>query len=445
VYEALEPRVIQHLRDWNPLLKLQGGAQWQVEPRHRLAASFKHALFPMGDNSSPASTPASKASTALSSSAVPGLAKIFADPALEGSRTFSNALLEYRFVPSPYMQNRLHGDQAYPRLSVTFRLRDEPLLHSVRLTYDESHLDVLLPDQATDLSFKQSRKLKLLQAFRYPNVEEFSEAVCANIKSGGRLTAPSSLTLEVPRFAIPGYEPTDYGTRHITYLFAGIHHGQYYNQSFEGHNLVYSISQEGKLGRNGGRLHFFYSGEAGDESKSLEGFIDSTFGLVDRITKAAGNPHTLVNLSRSSEVQAARKLRREAMMDARDVDAAATAESGTSNADTDQKINPEAGTEFSGRHQFGFAEPVAQLETTNLEDPVADVPSSVSRDDMLAGLSLDAPAERAQGLEEAEFEDPFLKDILAGSKGADDDASPNTVDSSAELQDGQKRTLTSDV
>jgi hypothetical protein len=242
------------------------------------------------------------------SNSVPGLPKLLADSSADFESPRMTKSLNYEFVPSPYMPNRLvkAGGLAkaedYPRLMLKFLLRPRPgeqgvmpTLHSVRLNFSAKRHTVLLPDRVTDMVFMHYRQMRLMKPLEVDNIKKFADAVCENIESGGRLTAPPSLTVDVPKCIMPGYAPHEKGTRSIPYLFKEVRHTQLFTSSFEEHHVVYASSQEGRLGQNSASLRLFPHG--GERPASLERFVESAFRLADRITEAAADRQTIQNVA----------------------------------------------------------------------------------------------------------------------------------------------------
>jgi hypothetical protein len=215
--------------------------------------------------------------------------------------TTSPSILHYHFRPSLSQKSTISNEQHYPTLSLHFRVHPTPHLQEVALKFGEHITDVPLPEQATDLRFKHEQKLCIKHPDENSTVKAFADAVLANIESGERLTAPESLTIDVPKWTIPGYTTgfDHSATLSVTYSFTHVAHRQSYVSKFGGQPVAYNVLQTGKLGRNGGSLSTYYDkpdlkaqmkllSSAEERRKvyrdSLHKFVGTTLGIAERIT-----------------------------------------------------------------------------------------------------------------------------------------------------------------
>lgn len=261
-----------------------------VELPNRLSAHFGHALFPTNhDLQSPAQTDFQTNKSAFLT-AIPGVPRIITDDVFGRPTTIWRQLLQYEFEASPYQQNQLENFRYYPRLALRFSSDNQPHLVNVSIIFNTYSHIVLLPDQATDISFWQAQRLGLKKPLEHASIREFADAICANIQSGGRLAAPPELKIEIPRWTIPGYSRGNHGTRTVTYLSTGITHQQGFTGDYNGFSLSYGMQQKGKLDGRGGKLGLFFKAPNSKQDESdgmqMKGFVRSAFELAGRITEA---------------------------------------------------------------------------------------------------------------------------------------------------------------
>ncbi|KAF2656196.1 hypothetical protein K491DRAFT_628766 [Lophiostoma macrostomum CBS 122681] len=285
-------------------IPLDDGANWERKSVTRLRADFGHVLFP-ANPSAPIMLPKdSRQASGLFSYDLPAMTKFVVHEARAEHQKHLSPFLHYHFVPSPLQPNRLSNLQDYPTLSLRFRVHPQPHLHEVALTFSKHIIDVPLPDLSTDLRFSHDQKLRLNDPDKNSKIGGFIKAVLANIESGQRLTAPESLTIEIPKWTLPGYTRGKLGTRTVTYLFTDIAHRQSYLSSFGDQRVAYNVSQRGKLGRNGSSLSTYYdnsnraarmarlssSEDPGEfPKKNLSDFVGVAVDIAGRITAMAAN------------------------------------------------------------------------------------------------------------------------------------------------------------
>jgi hypothetical protein len=286
-----------------------------------MAVYFGQALFPVSEGGG-ASTSSSQPPKSVFSTDIPGLANVMTAQSFRTAHGLGN--LDYRFTPSPLQRNPLNSTD-YPELRIRFQAHGEVKLKGVSLKFGEHHHDVLLPDQATDMRFSDSYNLSLRSPLLDPNIKEFSDSVVANIKSGGRLTAPPEISIEVPRWVLPGYTRNNPNTRTITYLFAGIAHQQTLLSPYHEHLSALNVIQQGTLGSKGGAFSLKHMSHAKGSTEESAGsslgwndlersgnFVDLAFELAESITKASASQVPLAKVWRPRAEMSARKQRRSA-------------------------------------------------------------------------------------------------------------------------------------
>lgn len=299
---------------------------WALEPEYKVSADFGQALFPLEHADPDKVIEAANSSRAPFHPAIPGLGSLLASSEFQNlSRTESPALL-YDFIPSP--DQKLLGTETgiteigptFPNLHVQVRTgRDgnRPTIHKLSIGFHERVHDVLLPDQAADIRFHRYGRLRFSSKSHHDkNVEEWSEAVRQNIESGGRLSAPS-LTLDIPKWTIPGFPSDATGMLPIKYLFSGIQFRQSVTGRLLDTQISYSTVQSGKLGARRGVLSAYSPKLSADAYDSqMREFAANCVTLVDYISQAGAQttPARQTRLPRNDH--SARKQRR-AALDAR--------------------------------------------------------------------------------------------------------------------------------
>lgn len=292
---------------------------WALEPEYKVSADFGQALFPL-ELSDPNKVieAASDSSRSPFQPAIPGLGSLLASSEFQNiSRTETPALL-YDFIPSPD-QKDLDGKVGpnFPRLFIQVRTgRDgnRPTIHKLSLGFQERVHDVLLPDQAADIRFHRYGRLRFSSKSHHDkNVEEWSEAVRQNIESGGRLSAPS-LTIDVPKWTIPGFPSDATGMLPVKYLFSGIQFRQSVTGRLLGTQISYSTVQSGKLGAKGGTLSAYSEKLKGNEVEiQIRDFATKCVQLVDYISQAGAQTQPLRQVVLPRNEYSARKQRRTAL------------------------------------------------------------------------------------------------------------------------------------
>jgi hypothetical protein len=292
---------------------------WALEPEFKASADFGQALFPM-DMSDPNKVveAASDSSRSPFHPSIPGLGSLLASSEFQNiSRTETPALL-YDFVPAPEQKdlNTKVGPN-FPKLFIQVRTgRDgnRPTVHKLSLGFQERIHDVLLPDQAADIRFHRYGRLRFSSKSHHDkNVEEWTEAVRQNIESGGRLSAPS-LTIDIPKWTIPGFPSDEIGMLPVKYLFSGIQFRQSVTGKMLDTQVSYSTVQSGKLGAKGGALSAYSEKLQGDEVETqIRDFATKCVQLVDYISQAGAQTQPLRQVVLPRNEHSARKQRRTAL------------------------------------------------------------------------------------------------------------------------------------
>lgn len=304
---------------------------WSMEPQYKLSAEFGQVLFPFQSESPNEAVKAALSQTPQTPfwPVIPGLANLLTSESFETTaRTAISALL-YNFVPAPEQPNFEPG-QTFPSLHIQVRASrhgGKANIHKISLGFQEHMHDVLLPDKASDIRFHRYGRLRFDKRADDKNIAEWTDAVRANIESGGRLTAPS-LCIQVPNWLLSGHDSDAKGTRNVTYLFSGIQFRQTVTGSFMGTPISYSTVQAGKLGAKGGILTSYYDSESKDTSlrdeTEIKAWVRKCLHIADSITEAGSKTVPVNKVLNPRREDSERKLRR-AMIEEEGV---ATVESG---------------------------------------------------------------------------------------------------------------------
>ncbi|KAF1922746.1 uncharacterized protein M421DRAFT_349933 [Didymella exigua CBS 183.55] len=289
---------------------------WAMEPEYKVSADFGQALFPL-EMSDPNKVieAASDSSRSPFHPAIPGLGSLLASSELQNiSRTETPALL-YDFVPAPDQKDPdVKVGPTFPRLFIQVRTgRDgnQPTIHKLSLGFQERVHDVLLPDQAADIRFHRYGRLRFSSKSHHDkNVEEWTEAVRQNIESGGRLSAPS-LTIDIPKWTVPGFPSDETGMLPIKYLFSGIQFRQSVSGRLLDTQVSYSTVQSGKLGAKGGALSAYSEDLKGSQAETqIRDFATKCMQVVDYISQAGAQTQPLRQVVLPRNEYSARKQRR---------------------------------------------------------------------------------------------------------------------------------------
>ncbi|KAF3040740.1 hypothetical protein E8E12_008460 [Didymella heteroderae] len=292
---------------------------WALEPEVKVSADFGQALFPMSmPDPNKVVEIASDSSRSPFHPAIPGLGSLLASSEFQNiSRTETPALL-YDFVPAPD-QKGLDAEVGpnFPKLFIQVRTGREgnrATIHKLSLGFQERIHDVLLPDQAADIRFHRYGRLRFSSKSHHDkNVEEWTEAVRQNIESGGRLSAPS-LTIEIPKWTIPGFPSDEIGMLPVKYIFSGIQFRQSVTGRLLDTQVSYSTVQSGKLGAKGGTLSAYSEKLQGNAIEAqIRDFAAKCVQLVDYISQASAQTQPLRQVVLPRNEHSARKQRRAAL------------------------------------------------------------------------------------------------------------------------------------
>ncbi|KAF2712984.1 hypothetical protein K504DRAFT_369936 [Pleomassaria siparia CBS 279.74] len=352
-----------------------------------VSAEFGQVLVPI--DADRASTPQSDAQNVPFSHLFPGLSNLLMNEALPVEAVFTAPQIEYEFIPNPAQANPLHAQRQYPRFSIRLKCQQgsQPIFHSAVLQSGEVFHDVLFPDKAVDVRFKVVQEITLLRPLLQPKVKSFVDAICANIESGERLTAPPMLQIIVPKMSIMDSEPVHKAERTLEYIFTGVRYEHSVWSSYQGYHVQYASTRAGALGKKGGMLSMHYNAKK-DLKKDIKNFVNASVGIADILTKSATNNKPMAKSIRPRDQTSARKTRRSEM------------------ASRDGAEAPSL-NEHSGEDMEHFSHGSKDTDLSN---------SDIAANDM---ENIDAKENQDEGilpnhhLEDGDFEDPSITSFLS--------------------------------
>ena len=307
--------ILKPMSDTPDSLKATG--IWAPEPEYKLSAEIGQALFPL-EHVDPAK--AIQAALAQPSQApflpsFPGLSSLLTSPEVTATARLRVPSLLYEFRPSPEQSNFEPG-QMFPSLQIQMRPGYKgapPILRKLTLSFQHRIHDVLLPDKVTDVRFFRRGSLTLREDHNDKNVEEWAEAVLANIKGGGRLTAPP-LRLDIPECVIPDFPTDSQNMRPVNYVFSGIQFRQSVTGNLYGEGISYSAVQAGKFGAKFAALTVHYDGHGDTQLKdeeAVKAFVKRCFDIVNLVNGASMQTLPVGKQLRPRDENSARRVRRE--------------------------------------------------------------------------------------------------------------------------------------
>lgn len=292
---------------------------WSLEPEYKVSADFGQVLFSLQlQNKNKVVEAISDPTVSPFQPSIPGLSNLLASTDFDQmSRTETPALL-YDFLPGPDQRHlQAAPGPDFPRLFIqvrTGRERSRPTIHKLSLGFQKRIHDVLLPDQATDIRFHRYGRLRFsIKSHHDKNVQNWLEAVQENIESGGRLTAPS-LTIDIPKWTIPGSPPDATGQVSIKYHFSGIQFRQTVTGRMLNTQVSYSTIQSGKIGAKCGALSAYPDRlSSNDYEAQIRDFASKCVDMVDYISQAGAQTHPPRQTVLPRNHHSARKQRRAAL------------------------------------------------------------------------------------------------------------------------------------
>ncbi|RAR06973.1 hypothetical protein DDE83_006694 [Stemphylium lycopersici] len=304
---------------------------WPTQPEYKFHAHFGQSLVPIEpEGSESEATTAEKLFQPAFVHTVPGLSGFLTSPEILVNSRLSTPSLLYHFRPDPEQTGFKPGQQ-FPTLRVQMRVDrqgSKARLRKADIDFQPLNHTVSLPNKAVDVRFQHSASLSLLGDHRDENLGKWVDAVVKNIESGGRLSAPP-LTMDIPKWTIPGFSSSDKGVQAVRYHFAGVEFRQSVSAELFGKNISVSTRHSGKLSAKSVGLAAHYTGR-GDkllrDEMAIKDFVKRCYDMADMITVASKQ---MTNVSRQVKpryAESARKTRRSEALDPTPIEDSAGAE-----------------------------------------------------------------------------------------------------------------------
>lgn len=262
-------------------------ARWAHKAEVRLRASFGHTLFPLEKPNS---------EEAFFLPALPGLSSLFTDEGFSTSFT-TRPVLCYEFIAQPGTFNYTSdlSPFKFPKLTAYFRVIDgQQGLSKIMLSFGSGDHQVVLPEEAVDIQFEYNQSLRMTKAHTDIHTRDLREHVLANLRSGGRITAPD-LTIPIPKWTVEGMEfdgPDD--LIKTKFQFVGVTFTQNVWGDHNGNITTYSTKQSGKLGAKNGKFSTVFGVSRAakpiaidDPPNEIRDFVARAFSMAGTITEAA--------------------------------------------------------------------------------------------------------------------------------------------------------------
>lgn len=169
--------------------------------------------------------------------------------------------LRIRLFPDQEMGKEVQKNN-FPDLDISLdinRRSEKVSLASSRLVFPEGEVDLLLPDEGTDIKFI-SRSFVPLGKELSPRISTFVENSNLNVFGQERLRTPTSLTISVPSHASRSVSGTkDDATNKtigsgigadilVNYTFARLEHRSSFSGKLSGASVQYTVVEAGKTG-----------------------------------------------------------------------------------------------------------------------------------------------------------------------------------------------------
>jgi len=208
--------------------------------------------------------------------------------------------LRMRFIPSPWNSTGPTALKAYPPIEMRFSMDEQTKnleLKDVLAITESAVSDVMLPERAVDLRFRQrtTARLSTLHNHQLSQIEEFLNASQLNVENG-RLMTPPSLVLPIAKHLVSPKSMPDADTLDVEYLYAGLEYCNTFTTIFQGWKLLYTSIEGGKADGRRSELSLRPSRVLDHENLAEKGldtaqlqelrskqFIRSAYALVDAI------------------------------------------------------------------------------------------------------------------------------------------------------------------
>ncbi|EUC40292.1 hypothetical protein COCMIDRAFT_109188 [Bipolaris oryzae ATCC 44560] len=289
---------------------------WVAEPLRKLYVKFGQSLVPL-EYANAAKTEANtpeQFSQLHFASTFPGLSTLFTSPDISVTTRLQVPTLYYNFRPDPE-QDGFDSGQLFPTIQIkmgTDRHGAKAYFRRLSMRFWQHMHTVSLPNKAADLQFYQYGSLRMTKDHNDSNLDKWVGAAAKSISSGGRITAPP-LSLDIPRWTIPGCSIEEKGMAKIKYHFSGVEFRQAVSGTLLGQNIAFSANQSSKLNAKGGDLMAYYDGH-GDvqlrDETTIKAFVRRCYDIADLITDASAQTSPVSRRARPRYPESARKMRR---------------------------------------------------------------------------------------------------------------------------------------
>ncbi|EUC31937.1 hypothetical protein COCCADRAFT_99951 [Bipolaris zeicola 26-R-13] len=293
---------------------------WVSEPLRKLYVKFGQSLVPLehaNATKAEANTPKQFFQPHFVST-FPGLSSLFTSSDISLTTRLQVPTLYYHFRPDPE-QDGFDSSQLFPTLQIkmgTDRHGARAYFRRVSMRFWQHMHTVSLPNKAADLQFYQYGSLRMTKDHNDANLDKWVIAAAKSISSGGRITAPP-LSIDVPRWTIPGCSIEENGMAKIKYHFSGVEFRQAVSGTLLGQNIAFSANQSSKLNAKGGELMAYYDGH-GDiqlrDEATVKAFVKRCYDIADLITDASAQTSPVSRQARPRYPASARKMRRSGIL-----------------------------------------------------------------------------------------------------------------------------------
>lgn len=224
----------------------------------------------------------------------------------EGQSTKPVTSLRMRFIPSPWSSIDPTALKSFPPVEMRFSMDDTTKdleLKDVLAITESAVSDIILPDRAVDLRFRQrtTARLQTSRHHQLPQITEFLNASQLNIQKG-RLLTPPTLTLPIAKHLVSAKGAPAADIVDVEYLYAGLEYRNAFATTFRGWKLLYTSIEGGKADGSRCELSLRPTLANNDKKYSERGlkatelqvlrsrsFIEAAYGLVDAIEDPVQN------------------------------------------------------------------------------------------------------------------------------------------------------------
>lgn len=227
-----------------------------------------------------------------------------------------------RLTPSPWTPFGLDGAGAFPPIDLRVEFdpfTDMPFVHSLEAVVEKKVSDIMLPEEIADLRLVNETTLAYAALQTDARLADFMANAKLKVKGGregdtpsrpnmrrGRLSAPSTLTMRIPRRIIRPEsrvakdlsEDNSSDDVEMEYLYAGLEFREHLNYALDDYILRYTMIEGGITGGRRGELVLFKTQASafdisGSETPTADAELDpevvglftKAYGLVQRLDR----------------------------------------------------------------------------------------------------------------------------------------------------------------